>query len=120
MTINRPAMQEAIKCPNWQLLRAALKGRPTIIKLETCLKYIKPAGWSDQNKPPFGFSSVLQVEKTCCTYEQRCLQALNYLTALSRGGLIYPIPRSWQWHDLVERYLTEESERKFRNMIKES
>jgi hypothetical protein len=106
--LTRPEIQKAITCEQWQLFRVSLKGEPTEVKLEQLRDYVEPWGWRKLKaaKGPFVVAST-ETNTLCCDYERRCIQVLNYLTALSRGGQIALVPREWQQKKHVERWLRE-------------
>lgn len=88
MPLTREQIQKAIRCEDWQKLRVSLKGVSTQDKLDALERYL-----------------VID-KKSCCTDEDRRVQILNYLNALSRGGLIEPLSRdelfAFQFTDRVQ------------------
>lgn len=81
MVLARTDVERAVWCPLWQGVRKSLKGETTEDKLKKLTEYVS-GGY-------FG-------QCGCDTPELRRIQALNYLTALTRGGQLDIIPAQWQ------------------------
>jgi hypothetical protein len=78
--LTRQAIQKAVKCPTWQVIRTKhLKGLPTREKIALLGVYLEATNYLS----PDG--------KQCCTDETRWVQVYNYLNALARGGQIAPV-----------------------------
>jgi hypothetical protein len=73
--LNHQTVGDAIQCENWQRFRIMLKGLPTTDKLSLLQGYVEGRAGGT----------------ICCTMATRTLQVVNYLNALSRGGLIEPL-----------------------------
>lgn len=74
-------VQKAIKDPEWQKLRKDLKGRSLEEKYERLLDYYQKELLGLGSLPDSEFWGALRMLQVRCT---------NYVTALSRGGLISP------------------------------
>jgi hypothetical protein len=110
VTLDRVATQRAVACPNWQEFRKSLKRMSTQEKLRRLHEYVKIKDWRARRSTNSRFLPAALVQNApqlCCDYEKRCVQALNYLTSLSRGGQIAIIPRKWQWTTEVEEFLRD-------------
>ncbi len=64
----------ALQCKNWQSTRLAMKGTSTPFKLDRLKSYMNH-------------------DFSCCDYDTRAIQVVNYLNALVQGGFIESI--SW-------------------------
>jgi hypothetical protein len=84
--LTRLEIQDAVRCPNWQDLRRTLKGVTTERKVKLLQYYI------EYRQPG-----------ECCLPKTREVQVVNYLTALSRGGLIDVLPDEFTWDDIGVR-----------------
>lgn len=78
MDITQAEILEAVKCVQWQDFRTMLKGMSTQRKFVRLSMYLRGDDYCG-------------VITTCCTDKTRRVQVLNYLNALSRGGLIEPL-----------------------------
>ena len=106
MPVSRLLIQGAVKCPNWQLFRASLKGISTQQKLDELLMYVQPIDWKQRGSTHDRVKQILEWKQGCeCDYMTRCIQAYNYMTALSRGGQIESVPDRYRYHDQVEAFL---------------
>lgn len=74
-------VQKAIRDPEWQKLRKDLKGRSLEEKYERLLDYYQRGLLKLSSLPDSEFWGALRMLQVRCT---------NYVTALSRGGLISP------------------------------
>jgi hypothetical protein len=72
-------IREAVSDPEWQKFRLALKGTPTMDKLEKLKYYLRT---STHSHPLYGIQDV-----TACDV---CIQVDNYIKALCRGGQLFP------------------------------
>jgi hypothetical protein len=77
----KPAtIQFAVQHEDWQKFRRSLKGKSTREKLRQLGEWM---GWEE-----------FFVDPTDSRYEDRVIQAQNYLNALARGGFIAPTVKS--------------------------
>lgn len=74
MKLRRETILRVVKCTHWQDLRFDMKGLGREEKLAMLASWLKT--------PSPG---------CVCPYADRAVQVVNYLNALSRGGLIEPI-----------------------------
>jgi hypothetical protein len=105
MPLSRLLIQGAVKCPNWQEFRRSLKGISTERKLIYLLEYVKPLDWRQRRASDKETIAIVAWKLDDCDVTTRQVQILNYLTALSRGGQIAPVPERYQYVDQVEGFL---------------
>jgi hypothetical protein len=72
LNFNTEVVLEVVRCGNWQRFRTMMKGLSTSDKLPMCEAYLQGRAGGT----------------ACCNKAARLVQIMNYLYALSRGGLI--------------------------------
>ena len=82
MGLSRQEIDNAVKDTAWQRCRVSMKGKTTERKLTICWCWLASA---TPDNPEWDYFGTTQ------TREKREVQVLNYLNALSRGGLIEPV-----------------------------
>lgn len=111
MPLSRAEIQYAVKCPVWQEFRKSLKDLSTQRKLNWLLEWLKPMDWQQARATDEMTKKIAEhkgentTDNVCCDLNRRQVQVLNYLTALSRGGQIEPVPQRWQYKDQVQAFL---------------
>lgn len=112
--VGRDRIRAVINCGWWQATRVSMKGMTTADKLMTCQLWLENDDGCGYNvsstefgidvynleecsMEPTSFKVFMEAatfphyRRDVCGYTERRDQILNYLTALSRGGLIAPI-----------------------------
>lgn len=88
MGLTRKQIEDAVRDSEWQIVRRLMKGQSTSSKLDMLHDWLERGTTGRQ--------------------ELRCIQVLNYLNALSRGGFIDPVEQVQGKHlfDLMEHRKT--------------
>lgn len=84
MHLTTQQIHEAVRDPEWQKVRLSMKGETTRQKLDICRDWL-------ESSPGVEASKI------------RLVQVQNYLNALSRGGLVAPLPLQLPVAEQIER-----------------
>jgi hypothetical protein len=115
--VDRDRIQFVVACGSWQAFRIWLKGQDTQSKLDhlalymsadDACQYLTTGGYEGYTLEEgwlvsLGIQSLAlpHPNRFTCGWTDRRDQVLNYLTALSRGGLIEPLTRE-VWESATE------------------